>query len=168
MSDVYGYSSELSMGNSVNSNINALNRNIRAQNVQNREKFQNRIKGLTQTYNNTNPTLDKVKEGAEATADGFYALGGAQIINFSSEDLFVKGGETHNGTTYTTDYSLSGNKASDIGGHLGIGVAKIFNDHFKFFMENKITFNPFLKDLTTFSNLSRNQFIPTIGLGYQF
>ena len=77
MSDVYGYSSELSMGNSVNSNINALNRNIRAQNVQNREKFQNRIKGLTQTYNNTNPTLDKVKEGAEATADGFYALGGA-------------------------------------------------------------------------------------------
>lgn len=98
----------------------------------------------------------------------FYALGGAQIINFSSEDLFVKGGETHNGTTYTTDYSLSGNKASDIGGHLGIGVAKIFNDHFKFFMENKITFNPFVKDLTTFSNLSRNQFIPTIGLGYQF
>ena len=98
----------------------------------------------------------------------FYALGGAQIINFSSEDIMVKGGETHNGTTYSTDYRVPGTKASEVGGHLGIGVAKIFKNHFKFFVENKVTFNPLLKDLTTFFNINRNQFIPTLGVGYQF
>lgn len=98
----------------------------------------------------------------------FYALGGAQVINFSSKDIMVKGGETHNGTTYSTDYRIPGNKASEIGGHLGIGVAKTFNNHFKFFVENKVTFNPLVKDLTTFFNISKNQFIPTLGVGYQF
>ena len=76
MSNVYGYSAELSMGNTANDGINALNRNIREQNVISREKHQNRIKGLQQTFNNANPKIDKIAETADATIDSGYALGG--------------------------------------------------------------------------------------------
>ena len=76
MSNVYGYSAELSMGNTANDGINALNRNIREQNVISREKHQNRIKGLQQTFNNANPKIDKIGEAADATIDSTYALGG--------------------------------------------------------------------------------------------
>jgi hypothetical protein len=101
MSDVYGYSSELSMGNSVNDSITALNRNIRAQNVLSREKYQNRIKGLQQTYTNANPTLDKVKEGAEGTTDALYALGGAVKATYRASQR--KGALGMGGSAATTE-----------------------------------------------------------------
>ena len=77
MSDAYGISTELSLGDSSNNSILALNRNIRQANELARNKYTTQIADLTKTYRNTNPTLDKVKEGGEATADALYTIGGA-------------------------------------------------------------------------------------------
>lgn len=98
----------------------------------------------------------------------FYILGGGQFLIFESEDVSIGSGETYNGTTYPLGVTLSGKSATDIGGRLGVGLNKFFNDHLMFFAETKITFNPKVEDLTTFSNLSTNQIIPTVGLAYQF
>ena len=76
MSNVYGMAGELSMGNNVNDSITALNRDIKAANELKREKYLTNVKKLSDAYKNANPTLDKVKEGAEATADSLYTLGG--------------------------------------------------------------------------------------------
>jgi len=98
----------------------------------------------------------------------FYILGGGQFLIFESEDVLVSSGDTYNGTTYSTDFTISGSKASDIGGRLGVGMNKFFGEHLLCFVETKITFNPRVDDITTFSNLSTNQIIPTVGLAYHF
>lgn len=74
---VYGYDAELNYGNTANTGILALNRDIRRQNELNRAKYQTTIKGLKDTYNNTDTGLDKIKEKVEGAVDGTYALGGA-------------------------------------------------------------------------------------------
>lgn len=98
----------------------------------------------------------------------FYLLGGGHFFIYESEDILISSGETYNGMTYSTDFTLSGSDASDIGGRLGVGLNKFFNDNLMFYAETKITFNPRIEDLSTFLNLTPNQIIPSVGLAYQF
>ena len=90
----------------------------------------------------------------------FYILGGGQFLIFDSEDLIIASGGTLN--------ILSGRSGTDIGGRLGVGLNKFFNSNLMVFAETKIAFNPQVEDLTTFSNISTKQIIPTVGLAYQF
>ena len=98
----------------------------------------------------------------------FYLLGGGHFFIYTSEDVLVTSGQTYNGATYSTDFTVKGADGSEIGGRLGVGLQKSFNNQLLFFAETKITFNPKILDLTTFFNLTKNQIIPTVGLAYQF
>ena len=98
----------------------------------------------------------------------FYLLGGGHFFIYESEDVLILSGDTYNGMTYSTDFTINGSKASDIGGRLGLGFNKFFNENLMFYAETKITFNPRIEDLSTFLNLTPNQIIPSVGLAYQF